>query len=140
MKALVPQLCLILWDPMDCSPQGSSVHGTLQERILAWVAIPFSRGSSRPKDQTGSPVLQAFLYHLSHQGFHSYLLQIPQNTAAVKQSRKKNDIRGENIYNLETHITLVIRSERTVELVCTSLVDCCVILGISHNFSVAVIS
>ena len=33
-------------NPMDCSPRGSSVHGTLQARILEWVAIPFSRGSS----------------------------------------------------------------------------------------------
>ena len=36
--------------PMDCSPPGSSVHGTLQARILKWIAIPFSRGSSRPRD------------------------------------------------------------------------------------------
>ena len=37
---------------MDCSPPGSSVHGILQARILEWVAIPFSRGSSWPRDQT----------------------------------------------------------------------------------------
>ena len=40
------------WDPMDCGPPGSSDHGVLQARILEWVAIPFSRGSSRPRDQT----------------------------------------------------------------------------------------
>ena len=39
-------------DPMDFSPPGSSVHGILQARILEWVAISFSRGSSRPRDQT----------------------------------------------------------------------------------------
>ena len=39
-------------DPMDCSPQGSSIHGILQARILEWVAISFSRGSSQPKDWT----------------------------------------------------------------------------------------
>ena len=44
--------CLILCDPIDCRPLGSSVHGSLQARILGWVAIPFSRGSSRPRDQT----------------------------------------------------------------------------------------
>ena len=38
------------WDPMDCSPPGSSVHGILQARILEWV--PFSRESSRHKDRT----------------------------------------------------------------------------------------
>ena len=41
-----------LYDPMDCSPPGSSVHGILQTRILQWVAIPFSRGSSQPRDRT----------------------------------------------------------------------------------------
>ena len=40
-----------LGDPKDCSPPGSSVHGTHQARILEWVAIPFSRGSSWPRDQ-----------------------------------------------------------------------------------------
>ena len=38
--------------PMDFSPPASSVHGILQTRILEWVAIPFSRGSSQPRDQT----------------------------------------------------------------------------------------
>ena len=42
----VAQLCLTLCDPMDCSPPGSSVHGILQVRILEWVAISLSRGSS----------------------------------------------------------------------------------------------
>ena len=46
------QLCPTLWDPMGCSPPGSSVHGILQVRILEWVAIPFSRGSSEPRSQT----------------------------------------------------------------------------------------
>ena len=49
---LVTQLCPTLCDPMDCSPPGSSVHGILQARILEWVAISFSRGSSPPRDQT----------------------------------------------------------------------------------------
>ena len=39
-------------DPLDCSLPGSSVHGILQARILEWVAISFSRGSSQPRDQT----------------------------------------------------------------------------------------
>ena len=37
---------------MDCSSPGSSVHGILQAKTLEWVAIPFSRSSSRPRDQT----------------------------------------------------------------------------------------
>ena len=49
---LVVQSCLTLWDPMDCSLSGSSVHGILQARILDWVAIPFSKGSSQPRSRT----------------------------------------------------------------------------------------
>ena len=49
---LVTQSCLTLCDPMDCSLPGSSVLGIFQARILEWVAIPFSRGSSQPRNQT----------------------------------------------------------------------------------------
>ena len=48
----VTQLCLILCDPIDCSPPGSSVHGILQATILEWVVVSFSRVSSPPRDQT----------------------------------------------------------------------------------------
>ena len=50
VKVLVTQSCLTLCDLMDCHPPGSSVHGISQARILAWVAIPFSMGSSQPRD------------------------------------------------------------------------------------------
>ena len=43
LKMLAAQLCLTLCDSMDCSPPGSPVHGILQAKILAWVAIPFSK-------------------------------------------------------------------------------------------------
>ena len=52
VKVLVTQSCLTFCNAMDCSPLGSSVHGILLARILEWVAIPFSRGSSQPGDQT----------------------------------------------------------------------------------------
>ena len=52
MKVLVTQSCPALRDTVDCSPPGSPVHGTLWGRILEWVDIPFSRGSSWPRDQT----------------------------------------------------------------------------------------
>ena len=55
----VTQLCLTFCDHMDCSPPGSSVHGIFQARLVEWVAIPFSRGSSWP------------------QGSNSYLLCLP---------------------------------------------------------------
>jgi len=49
---LVAQSCLILYNLMDCSLPSSSVHGILQAKILEWVAIPFSGGSSQAKDRT----------------------------------------------------------------------------------------
>ena len=49
---LVAHSCPTLWDPRDYSPPVSSVHGILQSRILEWVVIPFSRGSSQPRDWT----------------------------------------------------------------------------------------
>ena len=56
---LVTHLCPTLCNPMDYSPLGSCVHGILQTRLLVWVAIPISRGSSPPRDWPGSPALQA---------------------------------------------------------------------------------
>ena len=52
VKVLVPQSCPTLCDPMDCSPPGFSIHGIFQAWVLEWVAISFSRGSSRPRDWT----------------------------------------------------------------------------------------
>ena len=59
VKVKVAQLYLTLCDPLDHSLPGSSVLGPLQARILEWVAVPFSRGPSQPRDQTRSPTLQA---------------------------------------------------------------------------------
>ena len=52
MNAQCTQLSSTLHDPMDCSSPGSTVHGILQARILEWVAMPSSRGSSQPRDRT----------------------------------------------------------------------------------------
>ena len=51
-KSEVTQSCLILCNSMDCSLSGSSLHGILRARVLEWVAISFSRGSSRPRNQS----------------------------------------------------------------------------------------
>ena len=50
--SLVAQSCPTLCDPMDYSLPGSSVHGILQARVLEWVGISFSRGSSQARDET----------------------------------------------------------------------------------------
>ena len=66
------QSCLTLCNPIDCIPQGSSVHGISQARILEWVAISFSRASSQSRDRTLvswiSCIGRQVLYQLSHRG------------------------------------------------------------------------
>ena len=52
LESEIAQSCLTLWDPMDCSLPGSSVHGIFQAIVLEWIAISFSRGSSQPRDRT----------------------------------------------------------------------------------------
>ena len=64
MKVKVAQLCLTPYNPMDYT-----VHGILQARILAWVAFPFSRGSSQLRDGTQiSRIAGGFFNQLSHKG------------------------------------------------------------------------
>ena len=68
---LLSQSCPTLSKPMVCSPPGSSIHGILQARILEWVAISFSRGSSPSRDRTPSLLCllhcRQILYLLNHQ-------------------------------------------------------------------------
>ena len=72
---LVTQSCLTFCNPMDCNPPGSSVHGILQARILEWVAMPSSRGSSQAREYNPAfPHCRQILYHLSHQG-HPRILE-----------------------------------------------------------------
>ena len=67
----VAQPCPTLCYPVNCSPPGSSVHGIFQARILEWVAISFSRGSSQPRDWTRSPALRADGLTFEPSGVHS---------------------------------------------------------------------
>ena len=65
---LVSYSCLTLCDPLDCSPPGFSVYRILQARILNWVSISFSRGSSRSRNWTQvSLIAGRSFYSLSHQ-------------------------------------------------------------------------
>ena len=59
VRVLVAQSCPTLCDSVDWRPPGSSVHGTLQARILEWVGIPFARDFSIPGIEPGSPALKA---------------------------------------------------------------------------------
>ena len=78
MHAKSLQLCPTLCDPIDGSPPGSSVHRILQARILEWVAMPSSRGSSRLRDQTCisfvSCICRQFLFYQHHLGNPSHYL------------------------------------------------------------------
>ena len=57
--------------PVDCNLPSSSIHGIFQARLLEWVAISYSRGSSQPRDQTWVSRTADRLYHLTHQGSRS---------------------------------------------------------------------
>ena len=101
------QSCPTLCDPMDCSPPGSSVHGILQARMLEWAAMPSSRGSSWPRDQTHvsyvswvSNIHRQVLYHQCHLGspflFISYtyiLLDLYIHYKKDTKKWEKNDLR-----------------------------------------------
>ena len=63
----------LFFGPMDCSLPGSSVQEIFQARILEWVAIAFSRGTSKPSDQS------QVLYHLSHQESPIFIMIDQQN-------------------------------------------------------------
>ena len=58
--------CVLLGNPMDCSSPGPTVHGISQARIMEWVAIPVSRGSSPPGIKPASPDWQVDSLPLSH--------------------------------------------------------------------------
>ena len=68
VRAQSLQLCPALCYTLACSPPGSSVHGNLQARILEWVALPSSIGSSRLRDQTHSSCIAGRCFTAEHQG------------------------------------------------------------------------
>ena len=75
------QLCPTLCNPMECSPAGSSVHGILQAGILEWVAMPSSRGSSCPRDQTH--ISWVCCIGRTHFVYHQHHLRSPTQSQSV---------------------------------------------------------
>ena len=77
---IVVELLSCVWlfcDPMDCNPPGSSVHGIFQARILEWVAISFSRGSSPPRDRTPVSCIDRWiLYHRAPWEAHVHIRHV----------------------------------------------------------------
>ena len=67
----IPQVKVAQSCPTLCDPLDYTAHGILQARILEWVAVPFSRGSSQPRNRTWvSCICRRILYQLSHKGSH----------------------------------------------------------------------
>ena len=98
---LVTQSSPTLFDPVDCSPPGSSVHGDSQARILEWVAIPFSRDLPNPEIEPSSPALQAdFFKQLSHKGSKDLLIKAVMRNAGLGEAQAGIRIAGRNINNL----------------------------------------
>ena len=85
VKVLVPQLCLSHFDPMDCGPPGSSVHGILWARIPEWVAIPFTGGSSQPRDRTWVSCI-AGSYKRNHMSTNCPITCLPYLTMSWRPS------------------------------------------------------
>ena len=92
MRVKSLQSCLTLCDPMDCDPPGSSVYGIVQARILEWVAMASSRGSSPPRDGTCVSCLlqwQAGSLHQRHLWLINSIVIVPgaQQSDSVQSSR-----------------------------------------------------
>ena len=89
MLSEVAQSCPTLCDHTDCNLPGFSVHRMFQARVLEWVAVSFSRRSSRPRDWTRvSRIVGRHFYHLSHQGRSLTTLFKPKYIMFLKKSPK----------------------------------------------------
>ena len=115
-KSEVAQSCPTLCDPMDCSLQRSSVRGIIQARVLEWVAISFSRGSSQPRDQTwvshtagrhftiwatGSKQEKEYVKAVyCHPAYLTYICRVHHEKCQAEWSTAGIKIAGRNINNL----------------------------------------
>ena len=88
----VAQLCPTLCHPMDCNLQRSSIHGIFQAKVLEWVAISFSRGSSQPRDQTWAS-------HIVGRCFMIWATK--RRRAETKRKKEFNLLQGKNSTFLE---------------------------------------
>ena len=88
---------------MDCSPSGSSVHGISQAGILKWVAIFFSRGSSRPRDQTHISCIAGEFFPTVPPGIDP----LPRKVAVKITWVTKSDCNNGNISTRSYHLSII---------------------------------
>ena len=93
----VAQSCPTLCDPVDCNLLGFSVHGILQARILEWIAISFSRGSSRPRDRTRVSRIEGRCFNLwatrEARGAQQMLLECLKNRTQIWENQNSHDLK-----------------------------------------------
>ena len=94
------QSCLAWCDPLECSLPGSSVHGILQARILEWIAMLFSRGSSWPRDWTQISCTAGRFFTVWATREALYAEHIMWN-AGLDESQARMKIAGRNINNIK---------------------------------------
>ena len=123
ITVLVTQLCLTLCDHMDCSPPGSSVHGILQVRILEWVAILFSRGTSQPGPgiKPQSPVLQTGSLPSDPPG------KPMGNDMKFPQKIQKKEKTQQNYHIIQNSTSGISSEENQLEKICTPRIHCSII-------------
>ena len=106
----VAQSCLTLCDPQDCSPPGSSVRGILQARILEWVVMSSSGGSSRPRDRTHISCISRWIFFF----FNTVPPGKPLNIITVCTGKLKNSC---NCFTLVWNQTSSMAKECLVKLI-----------------------
>ena len=99
----VAQSCPTLCDPVDCSLPGSSVHGILQARILEWIAISFSRGSSPPRDWTLVSRIAGRCFNLWSKVYGTVLLTVDWSIIVQQISRTHSLCIAETLYPLNNN-------------------------------------
>ena len=95
---LVAQSRLTLCDPMDCSSPDFSVHGILQTSVLEWIAIPFSRGTSQPRDWTLVSCVAGTLFTVWATGKSLMLLELKKELHNQKTELKSGLLKAVGSY------------------------------------------
>ena len=114
-KDLIPELCCLvaksyptLCEPMDCRPPGSSVHEVSQARVLEWVAVAFSRGSSWSRDQTQVSYLAGRFFTTESPGTPIIQESFPERKELNSRSKGDTIYKRKNKINIERFYLLKI--------------------------------